>query len=43
MSGIIEASKKQEINRMMQLGFFNEETHFEKLKKLGDSIEKETP
>lgn len=40
MSGIIEVSKEQEINRMMQLGFFNEETRFEKLTKLGDSLEK---
>ena len=40
MSGIIEASKEREKNRMMQLGFFNEETRFEKLTKLGDSLEK---
>ena len=38
----IEASRvvEQEINRMMQLGFFNEQTRLEKLTKLGDSLKK---
>jgi len=31
MSGIIELLNEQKINRMIQLGFFNEETRFEKL------------